>query len=426
MPSTRVETYQFSKPFQRKLAAYILSDALPLLNHEVIQPTYFEDPFIAAIIARAQSYTKVVDGSVSLKILYDLFKQEAQDDDWPHYQHAFKLLRQPVAEGDRAYVLSAATEFARTQNYKVVLRQGIELLKQGKLSDLDKALEQATVFGKNVLNGTGSLYFQDVAKRLAHRETPVVIKSFIRGLDEALEDNGYGRQELHLFAALPSIGKSFALDHMAKVAVIQKKKVVLYTLEMSEAKVASRLDASFSGVNIRELREHREVVRSKVEQAGRKFGESLIIKEFPAGICRVSDLRAHLHSLKMLGFVPEVVIVDYVNILATGRSREGRHRDLGQVYVDLRGLAQQLNLWLFTAAQSNRGGYDAELLTMKNLAESFEGAATADTVVTLNRTDEEARREGMRLYLAKDRNGIDKRIITIKTNYAKGAFYRRH
>ena len=422
-----METYQFSKPFQRKLAAYVLSDALPLLNHEVIQPTYFEDPFVSSIIARAQSYMQQVDGSVSLTILYDLFKRESQQDDWPHYQYALKMLRKPVSDSDRAYVLSAATEFARSQNYKVVLRQGIELLKQGKLSDLDKVLEQATVFGKHTLNGTGSFYFQDIARRQAVRERPEVIRSFIRGLDECFEGGGFGRGELHLFAALPSAGKSMALDHMAKVSIIQRKKVVLYTLEMDEDRVAARMDASFSGVNIRELGTNRDRVRAKVDQAGRRYGESLLIKKFPAGMCRVADLRSHLHSLKMQGFVPDVMIIDYMNLLATsGRSREGRHRDLGQVYIDIIGLGQQLNMWMFAAAQSNRGGYDADLLTSKNLAETFEGAMHSSSIITINRNDEEARREAARLFVAKERYGIDKRIIHIKTNYAKGAFYRRH
>jgi replicative DNA helicase len=422
------EKYQFSRTFQLKLAAYALTTALPLIETGIVQPHYFEDPFVAVILDRAKSYLSETHPSVTIPILKDLLNQEVSPDEWPHYSYALKKLSQPVSDADQAYVLSAATDFARTQNYKIVLRQAIALLKEGNLDQLDRSLEQATTFAKGAVGGIGSLYFGEVAKRMRRRETPEVIRSFIRGLDTALEDNGYGRQELHLFAALPSTGKSFALDHMAKVSVIQKKKVVLYTLEMSELKVATRLDASFSGVNIRELRENRDHVQSRVEQAGRKYGESLIIKAFPAGVCRVVDLRSHLHTLRMQGFVPDVVIVDYINLMGTGGGRNGtsRHRDLGQVYIDLRGLAQQLNLWLFTAAQSNRGGYDAELLSMKNLAESFEGAMHADTVVTLNRTDEEARRESMRLYLAKDRNGIDKQIITIKTNYAKGAFYRRN
>lgn len=423
---TPQEKYPFSPLFQRKLATYVLMEAPFLLLQGVVRPEYFEDPFLDIILQRASAYLETVDTPTTPAILKDLLEPETSPEDWPFFEKMLSRLARPLSKTDQVYVLSVATDFARTQNYKVVLAQAIEYLKQGNLKSLDQSLERAMVFGKDMSGGLGSHYFQDVEKRLSNRDKPPdVIKSLIRGLDESLGDGGYGRGELHVFAALPSAGKSFALAHLAKVAIIQRKKVVYYTLEMSEAKVSARLDASFSGVLISELRTHRTQVKEEIQKIGRQYGESLVIKQFPAGICRVSDLRTHLYHLRLQGFETDVIIVDYINLLATSGARGQRHRDLGQVYIDLRGLAQHPECWVFTAAQSNRGGYDSALLTMKSLAESFEGAMHADTVVTLNRTDEEAQREYMRLYIAKDRDGIDKRLIPMHTNYSKGSFYRK-
>jgi hypothetical protein len=106
-------------------------------------------------------------------------------------------------------------------------------------------------------------------------------------------------------------------------------------------------------------------------------------------------------------------------------TREGRHRDLGEVYIGLKGLGQQRQMYPITAAQSNRTGFNAPLITIQHFADTFEGGMHADIIVTLNRDDDEAQQEKIRLYVAKDRDGVDKRIIHGYTNYKKGAFWSR-
>jgi len=101
------------------------------------------------------------------------------------------------------------------------------------------------------------------------------------------------------------------------------------------------------------------------------------------------------------------------------------YRGLGDVYIALRGLMQEFNVWGITAAQSHRSRFNSELITMKDIAESFEGAMHSDTIITLNETDAEHQKGRMRLYLAKNRNEVSGRIIPIQTDFARGSFYTR-
>ena len=156
------------------------------------------------------------------------------------------------------------------------------------------------------------------------------------------------------------------------------------------------------------------------------FGDNLLIKEYPAGIANVATLRAHIASLRMAGFTPDVVCLDYINLLAPPTRSDSRYEGLGQVYVDLIGLAKEYDLWMFTAAQSNRTGFESNLITMQVIAESFQGAMHSDVIISLNRDDEESNREYIRLYIAKDRNGVDKKVIGGYTNFRRGSFWKRN
>lgn len=369
------ETYKFSRKFQINLVNVLVRNGAELVAEGAIRPEYFDDPYLAKIVDVVLSLYDDIGLDLTFDIVENYLRERHSVSDLLSLTNAIKSVREDVHPTEEAVVVQQALRFARHQVFKSTLRSSIDLLRSDDLEELTKQWERALAFGQNVTHGRGTYYFSDVSDRLRRRTTkPDVLPSLIPELDSVLFDGGFGRREIAVFLGLPSSGKSFALGHIAKVSVIQKKKVVFYTLEMSSERVMSRFDASFAGVETRELRENSQKVSRQLEKMSTMFGDNLLIKEFPAGIASVSTLKAHIATLRMSGFVPDVVCLDYINLLAPPSRVDRRYEGLGQVYVDLIGLAKEYNLWMFTAAQSNRTGFESNLITMQTISESFQGA----------------------------------------------------
>lgn len=422
-------TYDFGDEFQHKLLGLIFAG---ILGPPVVRAEYFYHPIHAevcdSVITLRSSY-----GDITLAMLstHLLAKRFFKDREYREELAAFlPTLARPIKKAERSYLFDLAYKFARLQQYRDFFRRGVDLLQESDaqtLDNLDALFADMALVAGGGADEIGYFYFSTINERLKQRfQSPEVLKPFITGLERCLANGGFAREELVVFAGLASAGKSFALLHMANVSLIQKKKVVFYSLEMTEEKLATRLDAAFSGFPTSEIRENNEAVQTRLAQIQKMFGDNILFKKMKAGFTRVSDVRAHLDLLKFKGFTPEVIILDYINLMRPETmSREGRHRDLGDVYIAMKGLQQERNLWAFTAAQSNRAGFNSPLITIKDFADSFEGGMHADVVISINRNDDEAEQEKVRLYVAKDRDGVDKKTITIATNYKRGAFMSR-
>lgn len=424
--------YDFGEEFQLKLLSLLYSGTLA---PPVVQSPYFANPIHAeicdSIITLRDTYADVTPAMLTTHLHQKrLFRDQDYMDE---LADILSRLFKPVKKSEQAYVFDLAYKFARLEQYREFFRRGIDLLQDNDpeaLAHLDALFGDMALLSSGGSDGElGYFYFSTVNERLRQRfKDPEVLRPFITGLERCLADGGFAREELVVFAGLASAGKSFALLHMANMALLQQKKVVFYSLEMTEEKLATRLDAAYTGVLTHQLRDNPDAVLARLASLQKMFGDNILFKRMKAGLTRVSDLRAHLDLLKFKGFQAEVIIIDYINLMRPeAHTREGRHRDLGDVYIGLKGLQQERHLWCFTAAQSNRAGFNSPLITIKDFADSFEGGMHADVVISINRNDDEADQEKARLYVAKDRDGVDKKIITIGTNYKKGAFWsRRH
>jgi hypothetical protein len=424
-------TYDFGEEFQHKLLGLIFAGAL---GPPVVIPRYFQNPIhaelCAAIIQLRQAYSDLTPAMLEEHLLGKRFFKDR--DYREELLDILPRIRQPLKKAERAYLFDLAYKFARLEQYREFFRKGVDLLQDGNeetLANLDALFADLALVSANG-DGAGEMgyfYFSSLAERLKERDRyPEVLRPFIPNLEKCLANQGFAKEELVVFAGLASSGKSFALLHMANMALVQKKKVVFYSLEMTEEKLATRLDAAYTGFPTSEIRANNDAVQARLMQIQKMFGDNILFKKMKAGFTRLSDLRAHLDLLKFKGFTPEVLILDYINLMRPETpTREGRHRDLGDVYIGLKGLQQERHLWAFTAAQSNRAGFNSPLITIKDFADSFEGGMHADVVISINRNDDEAEQEKVRLYVAKDRDGVDKKTIVISTNYAKGAFFSR-
>jgi replicative DNA helicase len=161
----------------------------------------------------------------------------------------------------------------------------------------------------------------------------------------------------------------------------------------------------------------------RINKLERAFGNSLIVKEFPTGQASVEDLKEHLSVLEDdLDFVPHMLVVDYGDIMAPSRSYKEKRFEVGSVFEDLRGLAVQRNIPIWSGKQANRDALSKAVVTMKEISESFEPCKIADLIIALCQTPAEKEDDEMRLQLAKNRNQKSGIAIPIQTGFDRGQF----
>ena len=193
------------------------------------------------------------------------------------------------------------------------------------------------------------------------------------------------------------------LVHLGAQALILGKKVVHYTLELADTVVGIRYDSCLSKIDLRDIMDSKEIVKEKIQDISGK----LIIKEYPTKSASTKSLKNHLEKLKKQNILPDVVIVDYADLLRPiSHGAEKRH-DLEGIYEELRGMATEFECAFITASQTNRGGLNAEVITMESISEAFNKCFVADFIFSLSRTPQDKQANSGRIFIAKNRNGPD-------------------
>jgi hypothetical protein len=173
--------------------------------------------------------------------------------------------------------------------------------------------------------------------------------------------------------------------------------------------VGSRFDSCITKVPLNDLRSFKEEIYEKVQEIEGK----LIVKEYPTKSSSVATLKNHLEKVINRGFKPDIILVDYADLLRpVSTLREKRH-ELETIYEQLRGLAQEYKCCVWTASQTNRSGLNAEVITMESISEAFNKCFVADFILSISRTAEDKLNNQGRIFIAKNRNGVDGVIYPI-------------
>jgi intein/homing endonuclease len=212
-----------------------------------------------------------------------------------------------------------------------------------------------------------------------------------------------------------------ALIGFAKAASQAKFNVLYVTLEVSARIISDRLDAAISDTMMKELSRHIKDIEAKVSAMESRSGR-LIIHEYPTGTFTPKQLRALLDRYESKGQAFDLVVVDYGDIMAPSLRTNDALENSKSIFIDLRAIAQEKNVAMLTATQTNRAGFTATVAKAEHVAEDFSKIRTADLVISINITDEERSRGEARLYFAASRNSESGFTLFIKQNVAKMQF----
>ena len=206
---------------------------------------------------------------------------------------------------------------------------------------------------------------------------------------------GVPKKTLNIVMAGVNVGKSLVLCHLASAYLSQGKNVLYITLEMSEERIAERIDANLFDIPLDQIENMpRETFENKVNKIANTTKGKLIIKEYPTAAAHSGHFRALLNELKLKRtFIPDVVFIDYLGICSSSRVKGlsgsvNTNSFLKAVSEELRGLAIEFNLPIWSATQVNRTGFSSSDPEMTDIADSFALTGTADFMMSLTETEQ--------------------------------------
>lgn len=206
---------------------------------------------------------------------------------------------------------------------------------------------------------------------------------------------GIPNKTLNIALAGTGVGKSLFMCHVASGALVDGKNVLYITMEMAEERIAERIDANLLNVPIDQLPNlSNEMYRTKIEDIARKTTGKLIVKEYPTGSAHAGHFRALLNELKLKRqFEPDIIFIDYLNICSSSRMKGmggaiNSYNYIKAIAEELRGLAVEFDVPVFSATQTTRSGYGNSDVGLEDTSESFGLPATADLMFALISTEE--------------------------------------
>ena len=314
--------------------------------------------------------------TVAMDLLPQLFAKEKTDSDWL-LQNTEKWCQ------DRA-IYNAVMESISIIDGKH------ETMTKGALPDLlSKALGVA--FDTNV----GHDYIDNVEDRWdfynkQEERIPFDLEHF-----NTITKGGVPNKTLNIALAGTGVGKSLFMCHVASSTLTDGKNVLYITMEMTEERIAERIDANLLNVPIDQLETMpKTMFTEKVKQLSSKTKGKLIIKEYPTGSAHAGHFRALLNELKLKRqFEPDIIFIDYLNICASSRMKGmggaiNSYNYIKAIAEELRGLAVEFDVPIFSATQTTRSGYSNSDVGLEDTSESFGLPATADLMFALISTEE--------------------------------------
>lgn len=206
---------------------------------------------------------------------------------------------------------------------------------------------------------------------------------------------GIPNKTLNIALAGTGVGKSLFMCHVAASALTQGKNVLYITMEMAEERIAERIDANLFNLPIDQLESlSKQMFDDKIAKIAKKNIGKLIVKEYPTGAAHAGHFRALLNELKLKKqFVPDVIFIDYLNICSSSRMKGMGGSINSYTYVkaiaeELRGLAVEFDVPVFSATQTTRSGYSNTDVGLEDTSESFGLPATADFMFALISSEE--------------------------------------
>ena len=413
----------YGKSFQEKIMQALLTDwKFAEQMTEVFNSSYFELKYLQFLADRYFSYSKKYKVFPTLQLLVTIIREDLKvgtdvilRDQIIDYLQRMKT--NPDA-GDLQFVREKSLDFCRKQALKAALENAVDQMQADKYESIVESIKKAVQVG--TAPSVGHDFFNEMDARFTRlrRDT---IPTGIPELDKKeLLNGGSGKGELLCVVGGSGSGKSHFLTMIGANALRHGKNVLHYTFELSETAVGIRYDSNLCDMDSNEVMDRKDEVK-KFYDDNKHLGR-LFIKEYPTNTASIFTIRSHVERLDLKGFKPDIIIIDYADIMRSTRQFDSLRHELKLVYEELRGFAMEYGIPVWTASQSNKEGANAEIIDMTNMSEAYGKAMICDFIISVSRRSHEKASGWGRLYVAKNRAGRDGLVYPSKINTARSQF----
>jgi len=405
---------QYGPHFQIKVLSSLLTHKEFLVNiHDILSEEYFNNQAHKWVISEILKYYDKYHTVPSMDVLKVELQKVTNDVLKISIKEQLKLAYQ-ASDEDLKYVQEEFANFCKNQQLKKALLSSVDLLKAGDYDSIKLMIESAMKAGQD--KNVGHEYNKDIEARFREDSRKVVPTPWDRIND--LTQGGLGNGDFGLIFGNPGGGKSWSLVALGGYAVRLGYNVVHYTLELGEDYVGRRYDAFFTKIPVDRILKSRD----KVEEIIPQLPGELIIKEFPTGKATISTIESHLKKVNDLGIKPDLVIIDYVDLLSTRKRTADRKGEIDDIYTSTKGLARELNIPIWSVSQVNRAGAKDEVIEGDKAAGSYDKIMITDFCLSLSRKAKDKVNGTGRFHIMKNRYGMDGLTFGVKADTSTGHF----
>ena len=402
---------QYGTSFQSKIIVSLITDVkFTKQIIDILEVSYFDSDSNKFIIKTIQDYFtkyKTVPTMEALKVFIDDIENDVLKSGVVDFlRQAWQHRESP----DLEFVKEKCLEFCKNQVIKNAIMESVELLDNHQYDDIKGVMDTAMRAG--VERDIGHEYITGFEERMTEQARNTLPTKW-DSINE-LMDGGLAGGELGVIVAPAGIGKSWTLQALGAEAVKKGKTVIHYTLGLNAEYVGLRYDTIVSGQPTGNLQYYKEDVLKAIG----KLKGNLIIKYYPTRTASVNTITSHLQQCELQGIKPDLVLVDYADIMkSTSNFTEKRHQ-IGHIYEELRGMAGEFEIPVWTASQANRSSLEEDVIGADKVSEDYSKVMTADFVMSMSRKVEDKIANTGRFHVIKNRFGPDGITFpaTINTN----------
>ena len=411
---TLLNLNQYGPHFQIKVLSSLLTHKEFLVNiQDILSDEYFDNQAHKWVIKEILRYYDKYHTTPSM----DILKVEVQKIDNEVLQLSVKeQLREAyqASDEDLEYVQEEFTGFCKNQQIKKALMSSVDLLKAGDFDSIKSLITTALQAGND--KNVGHEYLKDLESRFREDARTTIPTPWTR-INELLQ-GGLGNGDFGLIFGNPGGGKSWSLVALGGYAVRMGYNVLHYTLELGEQYVGRRYDAFFSKIPVDQILKNRE----RIEEIMPSLEGELIIKEFPTGRATISTIESHITKVTDMGIKPDLVIIDYVDLLGTKKKTADRKGEIDDIYQSTKGLARQLDIPIWSVSQVNRAGAKDDIVEGDKAAGSYDKIMITDVCISLSRKKADKANGTGRFHIMKNRYGIDGLTFGVEADTSTGHF----
>jgi len=375
---------------------------------DIIHSKYFDNEYFRLIISTLKDYNEKFEKVPTWDTLETVLRLEIKDKVTSDY--IFSLLKEikELNVEDWEFIQEKALNFCRQQELKKANEKITKIIQDGDFDSYEQCseiLKDALSVGADKDDGTS---ITDDIEGVLEKNFRDPIPTGIKGIDD-ITSGGLARGELGCVIAPLGVGKSSMLTKIANTAYNTGHNVLQIVFEDLEPVIKRKHFACWSGIDLSELDsdENKEFVIGKVKEMTHGKTNDLVIRKFPSEGTTINHIKTYVRHLISTGFKPDVIILDYIDVLESTKSNESGWEGEGSITRGFENLVYENQMVGWFATQGNRFSISSELVTGDQMGGSIKKAQIAHFIVSVAKTlpQKEARRAN--IAILKSRFGKD-------------------